>query len=49
VRLGLGDPVVFRHAKAGELCERFDTIVLISQGRIVDRARTYRGDGQCFI
>ncbi|GAB4216496.1 MAG: amino acid deaminase/aldolase [Sandaracinaceae bacterium] len=48
VRLGLGDAVLFRHAKAGELCERFDEILLVEGDRVVDRARTYRGSGWTF-
>ena len=47
--LGIGDPLLFRHAKAGELCERFNTLLLIANGRIVDRVATYRGDGKCFF
>jgi D-serine deaminase-like pyridoxal phosphate-dependent protein len=47
--LRVGDPIIFRHAKAGELCERFDTLLLIERGHIVDRVKTYRGDGQCFF
>jgi D-serine deaminase-like pyridoxal phosphate-dependent protein len=49
VELGLGDPVIFRHAKAGELMERFEEVLLVSGDRVVERARTYRGDGQCFF
>ncbi|MGJ3701276.1 amino acid deaminase/aldolase [Variovorax sp. AFSI2.2] len=49
VRLEIGDPVLFRHAKAGELCERFNELVLIEDGAIVGRVPTYRGDGQCFF
>jgi D-serine deaminase-like pyridoxal phosphate-dependent protein len=45
----LGDPVIFRHAKAGELCERFSEVLLISRGEIVERAPTYRGEGRCFF
>ena len=45
----LGDPIFFQHAKAGELCERFNELVLIKQGRIVDRVKTYRGEGMCFL
>jgi D-serine deaminase-like pyridoxal phosphate-dependent protein len=48
VSLALGDAVLFRHAKAGELCERFDTVLLVEDGRIVDRAKTYRGLGWTF-
>jgi len=44
----VGDPLLFRHAKAGELCERFNTLSLIEGGRVVDVVTTYRGDGQCF-
>lgn len=47
--LGLGDPVFMRHAKAGELCERFDKLLLISTGAIVGETSTYRGDGKCFL
>lgn len=47
--LTLGDPVFFRHAKAGELCERFTHLLLVSQGAVVDEVTTYRGDGQCFM
>ena len=36
-----------RHAKAGELCERFNTLYLISGGAIVDAVPTYRGEGRC--
>lgn len=48
-RLRIGDRVWFRHAKAGELCERFDSMVLVSGGRIVDTVATYRGEGRAFL
>ena len=44
-----GDPVLFRHAKAGELAERFTEYLLVSGGKIVSRAKTYRGLDQCFF
>lgn len=47
--LDLGDPVVFRHAKAGELSERFNEILLVQGGELVGRAPTYRGEGRCFL
>jgi D-serine deaminase-like pyridoxal phosphate-dependent protein len=47
--LRIGDRVYLRHAKAGELCERFDSLYLVSGGRIVDQAPTYRGEGRCFL
>ncbi|WP_082595263.1 amino acid deaminase/aldolase [Paenibacillus sp. Soil750] len=49
VQLELGDPVFFRHAKAGELCERFLTLYAVSQGNIVSTYPTYRGMGACFL
>ncbi|QJD84423.1 amino acid deaminase/aldolase [Cohnella herbarum] len=47
--LSLGDPVFFRHAKAGELCERFDSLYVISDGVIVGEYSTYRGMGENFL
>lgn len=44
-QLWLGDPVFFRHAKAGELCERVDALVVVQGDRVVDRWPTYRGLG----
>jgi D-serine deaminase-like pyridoxal phosphate-dependent protein len=46
--LALGDRVYLRHAKAGELCERFASLHLLEGERIVDEVPTYRGEGQCF-
>jgi D-serine deaminase-like pyridoxal phosphate-dependent protein len=45
--LRIGDRVYLRHAKAGELCERFDRLHLVSGGEIVDVVPTYRGEGRC--
>lgn len=47
--LKIGDNVYMRHSKAGELCERFDTLLLIEGGEIVDEVPTYRGEGQTFL
>ena len=47
--LRVGDRVYFRHAKAGELCERFDRLYLIEGDRLVDEVPTYRGEGRCFL
>lgn len=47
--LKLGDPVFMRHAKAGELCERFNTLLLVKGGEIVDETATYRGEGKAFL
>ncbi len=45
----LGDPVIWQHAKAGELMERFNELLLMREGMIEDRALTYRGLGKCFL
>ncbi|WP_310724234.1 amino acid deaminase/aldolase [Streptomyces sp. N2A] len=47
--LAIGDKVWFRHAKAGELCERFDALRLIDGDRVVDTVPTYRGEGRTFL
>lgn len=52
--LHVGDGVIFRHAKAGELCERFQQILVLDQQpsghlAVVETWNSYRGDGQCFI
>lgn len=49
VDLALGDPVFFRHAKAGELAEHFAEYILVRGERAVGRAPTYRGLGKCFL
>ncbi|MCM6775798.1 amino acid deaminase/aldolase [Nocardia sp. CDC159] len=46
--LRIGDRVWFRHAKAGELCERFDEIHLIDTDGTRATVPTYRGEGQNF-
>ncbi|MEU9043336.1 MULTISPECIES: amino acid deaminase/aldolase [unclassified Kitasatospora] len=45
----IGDRVWFRHAKAGELCERFAELHLIEGERIVRTVPTYRGEGKTFL
>jgi D-serine deaminase-like pyridoxal phosphate-dependent protein len=47
--LRLGDHVWFRHAKAGELCERVNVLHLVSGSQIVDQVLTYRGQGHAFL
>jgi D-serine deaminase-like pyridoxal phosphate-dependent protein len=47
--LALGDRVYMRHAKAGELCERFASLYLLEGERIVEEVPTYRGEEQCFL
>ncbi|WP_344630577.1 amino acid deaminase/aldolase [Streptomyces glaucosporus] len=45
----IGDKVWFRHAKAGELCERFDALHLVEGDRVVATVPTYRGEGRAFL
>ncbi|MFJ8042226.1 amino acid deaminase/aldolase [Kitasatospora sp. NPDC096147] len=47
--LRIGDKVWFRHAKAGELCERFAELQLIEGDRVVATVPTYRGEGRTFL
>lgn len=46
--LEIGDRVWFRHAKAGELCERFTEIHMVDESGARTTVPTYRGEGQCF-
>lgn len=46
--LQIGERVWFRHAKAGELCERFDALHLVSGTDLVESVPTYRGEGRNF-
>jgi D-serine deaminase-like pyridoxal phosphate-dependent protein len=45
----IGDKVWFRHAKAGELCERFDSLQLVEGDRVTGVVPTYRGEGKTFL
>ncbi|MGX1547013.1 amino acid deaminase/aldolase [Streptomyces adustus] len=45
----IGDKVWFRHAKAGELCERFDVLHLIEGDAVTATVPTYRGEGHTFL
>ncbi|MFG2967284.1 amino acid deaminase/aldolase [Streptomyces sp. NPDC048288] len=45
----IGDRVWFRHAKAGELCERFAELHLVEGDRVTATVPTYRGEGQTFL
>ena len=47
--LRVGDRVWMRHAKAGELCERFGVLFLVRGGELVGEVPTYRGEGECFL
>ena len=45
----IGDKVWFRHAKAGELCERFDVLHLVEGDTVTAALPTYRGEGRTFL
>ncbi|MFF5158766.1 amino acid deaminase/aldolase [Streptomyces sp. NPDC000348] len=45
----IGDTVWFRHAKAGELCERFDALHLVEGDTVTATVPTYRGEGRTFL
>ena len=47
--LEIGDRVYFRHVKAGEMCERFNRLYLITGSTIRDEVPTYRGEGKSFL
>jgi D-serine deaminase-like pyridoxal phosphate-dependent protein len=47
--LRIGDRAYLRHAKAGELCEHFNSLHLVEGNEVVDVVPTYRGEGQAFL
>ncbi|GEE02639.1 alanine racemase [Gordonia spumicola] len=47
--LDVGDRVWFRHAKAGELCERVNELHLVDGDRVIATVPTYRGEGRAFL
>ncbi len=49
LKMPLGKHVVFRHAKAGELMERFNEVVLVQDNQIKQRVPSYRGQGLCYF
>lgn len=46
--LAIGERVWMRHAKAGEMCERFDTVRLVTADGTARALPTYRGEGKNF-
>jgi D-serine deaminase-like pyridoxal phosphate-dependent protein len=47
--LRVGDRVWMRHAKAGEMCERFNELHLVRGDELVGTVLTYRGEGEAFL
>ena len=48
-RLQIGDRVYFRDLRAGEFCERFDRLFLVTGTTIRDEVPSYRGEGKAFL
>ncbi|MBD65730.1 MAG: amino acid aldolase [Halobacteriovoraceae bacterium] len=48
-QFNIGDPIFFRHSKAGELFERFTDIQIIRKNKIETTWKSYRGEGKCFL
>ncbi|MET1062433.1 MAG: amino acid deaminase/aldolase [Aeromicrobium sp.] len=46
--LTIGDRVVMRYAKAGEMCERFDEVAIVAADGTTEIVPTYRGEGMNF-
>ncbi len=46
--LHIGDRVLWRHAKAGEMCERISTAAIVAANGAVQTVPTYRGEGKNF-
>lgn len=47
--LKIGDAILFRPSKSGEIAERFSHLYVVSKNKIIDRFTTYRGDRGCFL
>jgi D-serine deaminase-like pyridoxal phosphate-dependent protein len=45
----IGDRIYFRDLRAGDFCERFDRLFLVTGTTIRDEVPTYRGEGKSFI
>jgi D-serine deaminase-like pyridoxal phosphate-dependent protein len=48
-KLNIGDAILFRPSKAGEIAERFPYFYIIKDNKMIDQFPTYRGDGGCFL
>lgn len=44
-----GDPIFMRHSKSGEVCERFEQLHCIANGKVIEKVLTYRGEGKCYL
>lgn len=46
--MDIGETILFRHSKAGELCERFPFYIVLKKERLSGSIQ-HIGDGQCFL
>jgi len=49
IRVNTGDPIILRHAKAGELAEHFNAYYLLRNNELIGEEKTYRGLGFNFL
>ncbi|MFN8576858.1 MAG: alanine racemase [Candidatus Sericytochromatia bacterium] len=49
LKINIGDPIILRHAKAGELAEHFNHYYIFKDNKIIDKQPTYRGLGYHFL
>lgn len=49
IPLKIGDLFILRHAKAGEICERFNQIHFVEGKKLIESYPTYRGEGKSFL
>lgn len=47
--LQVGDRVWLRHTKAGELSEHLNAFAIVENGKVIETAPTYRGEGRAFL
>ena len=48
-KLSIGDPIILRHAKTGELAEHFNQYYMFRNNQIISSEHTYRGLGYNFL
>lgn len=47
-KLRIGDGILVRPAKTGEIAERFNEVLLVRSDKVIGYEKTYRGLNQCF-
>ncbi|MGL4819362.1 MAG: amino acid deaminase/aldolase, partial [Bacilli bacterium] len=49
VQLNVGESILFRPSKAGEIAERFQTFTVVANNQKHTTWKTYRGEGLCLL